>query len=226
MCRLLGIKYFDFDAHKELVENFFTLSEKGKGYMGSSAGHKDGWGIGYYKEGKPCIYKSGASVVKEKDAYFAKLKEASGTENLIVHLRKSAWDGTTNARHAHPFALGNTLLAHNGTIDDYWKAIQVDQNKIKDTEAFLMLMTGYSTEGLEAAFAHAVDDIKKKCLYSALNMLISDGTNIYAYRNFTSQPDYYTLFRTKMDRSTVFCSEQINPNAAWENMDPDKLYTA
>ena len=226
MCRLLGIKNFDYETHKELVENFLTLAEKGKGYMGNTSGHKDGWGVGYFKEGKPFIYKSGTSIIKEKDAYFNKLKEASGTENLIVHLRKSAWDGTTNARHAHPFILGTTMLSHNGTIDNYWKAIAVDQNKIKDTEAFLMLMTGYLPEGIEPAFLHAVEDIKKNCLYSALNMIFSDSINLFAFRNFTDQPEYYTLFRTKLGNSTVFCSEQISTTAVWEAMEPDKIYTA
>jgi len=123
--------------------------------------------------------------------------------------------------------LGNILLAHNGTIDNYWKAIKVDQNKVKDTEAFLMLMAGYTgLDSVEGAFTHAIEDIKKNCLYSALNMIFSDGLKLYTYRSFTTQPDYHTIFRTMTGSSTVYCSEQISAALKWDLLDADKLYSA
>jgi len=131
MCRMLGIKNFQYNKHKEILENFFELATTGKVQKGDPPGHLDGWGTGYYrsrfrrnKNNNAFVYKSGNSVVKEKKEFFKTLERISDSKILIVHLRKSAWDKTATEKNAHPFKYKKYIFAHNGTIRDYKKLLQ------------------------------------------------------------------------------------------------------
>lgn len=62
MCRMIGIKHFDYDKHKDILTGFLGLARDGKVLPGDSTGHTDGWGIGYYKNRKAVITKSGHSA--------------------------------------------------------------------------------------------------------------------------------------------------------------------
>src|SRR4030042_2976014 len=119
MCRMLGLKNFVFRKHREILENFFELAESGKTLPGDPPGHLDGWGIGYYKNGKAFVHKSGGSIVEEKQDFFKTCEKVGTSRILLLHLRKSAWSDTSSPVHAHPFAAGNILFSHNGTIRDF-----------------------------------------------------------------------------------------------------------
>jgi glutamine amidotransferase len=228
MCRILSIKNFGYTEHKQLLENFFVLAENGKVPPKNPKGHLDGWGIGWYEGKTAKLYKSGNSVVEEKEKFFSILEEIKETKILIVHFRKSAWENTNSPKNSHPFKYKNILFAHNGTIHNYKKILsQINHPRrvnMLDSEAFFYLIVSMNEENLKEKFKKAVEEIKIKCDYSSLTCVFSDGENLYAYRSFTKLKDYYTLYYTKTNNSFFICSEPIGKDLNWKILKKEKLF--
>ncbi len=209
--------------------NFINLAKVGRVPEGSGPGHLDGWGIGYYKQGRAVIEKSGLSILDEKDKVIDILKNIGETGILIFHLRKSAWEGTTDIKNAHPFCYKNVIFSHNGTIRDYQKLLeQINPNDApaqdaKDTEVFFRYIMRNYTDDLNCSFHKAVETIKKENIYTAINCIFSEGSKMYVYREYTKEPDYYTLFETKQDKSIIVCSENISNKLTWQTIEKDSL---
>ncbi|MFH1367851.1 MAG: class II glutamine amidotransferase, partial [Elusimicrobiota bacterium] len=214
MCRLLGIKNFNYDSHKDLLEAFFALAETGNVLPGSPAGHHDGWGIGWYGNGTAKTEKSGGPASKEKERIFGILKGIGNSQTLIAHLRKSAWEGTSTAEHAHPFTFKNAIFAHNGTLLSYKelipeiKAENLPQPEALDTEYLFRFIAQGIGRGTEKALRLAVKRTENM-EFTSLNSLLSDGKSLIAYRSYRIYPDYYTLYKAELPGSAVVCSEEI-----------------
>lgn len=220
---MLGIKNFDYNKHKAILENSFRLAQDGKILPGDSRGHSDGWGIGYYEKGKALVHKSGGSVLSEKKDFFRTLQKIARSPVLIVHLRKSAWPDTSTADSAHPFKYKNFLFAHNGTIYDYKKLLKDIASPLRprsnalDTEVYFRYLLN------SMCLKYAVRQIQKNNKYSSLTSLFSDGTNLYAYREYRKSPDYYTLYSAQFGDAYLVSSEPVSPHLKWKILNERKL---
>jgi len=224
---MLAIKNFCFKEHKKIIENFFNLAKNGKVPPKNSKGHLDGWGIGWYKENFAKLYKSGNSVIEEKEKFFSILEEIKETKILIVHFRKSAWKNTNSSENSHPFKYKNILFAHNGTIYDYENILQQIKPKrtnLLDSETFFYLILATDGKNLEEKFKNAVKKIEKECNYSSLTCIFSDGKNIYTFRNFTKLENYYTLYYSELNNSFFICSEIISKDLPWQLLEKEQLF--
>lgn len=226
MCRMLGIKNFDYKKHKNIIQNFFLLAEKGKVPPKNPKGHQDGWGIGWYENGVPKVLKSAKSVVEEKEKFLKQIKEIKETRILIIHFRKSAWKNTNSKKNSHPFKDDKTkiIFAHNGTIKTYQNLFKYINNKnlsCLDSETyFWLLINNYKKiNNLKDAFFETVNEIKTECDFLSLTCIFSDGKNLYCFRKFTKLPNYYTLYITKKDKSIIICSEKID-DSKWKLIKP------
>ena len=105
MCRLLGLvanRPVDFEFSLERFKKF-------------SARNPDGWGIGWYEEGKSEVFKQGISAIDEE----SKLPELSKKviSNIVIsHVRQGTLGGSSKV-NSHPFLYENWIFAHNGAID-------------------------------------------------------------------------------------------------------------
>ncbi|MCM0084399.1 class II glutamine amidotransferase [Geomonas sp. Red32] len=224
MCRLLGITNFDYSIHGHLVDNFCELARSGVVMAEDPPGHEDGWGMAYYVEGKLVVEKSGESLLKERARVVEPLKRLGRTPVLILHLRKSAWKDSSSTRHAHPFHHDNVVFAHNGTVYEYKPLLPEITlpglgGDALDTEVFFYHIMSFREHGLAPAFRQSVARIKQGLRYSALNCLFSDGTTLYAYRDFTKEPDYYSLYKSLSPSSSLVCSEPLDDRHEWVAME-------
>lgn len=229
MCRLLGITSFDLSRHEKIVERFCGLAGAGAVMPGDRPGHQDGWGLALYRKGNLEVHKSGGNLLHETDRLFEILHRAPTSPVLILHLRKSAWKGSSTARHAHPFCCGNIAFAHNGTVYGYERLLPTITTPgpppdALDTEVFFHhVMSGAQTRDLREAFLDTASLIKREYSYSALNTLFSDGRSLFAYRDFTKEPDYYSLFKARGKDSVYVSSEKLDGTLAWRPMDKEEF---
>jgi predicted glutamine amidotransferase len=227
MCRILAVKNFKFEDHKDILADFLKLAETGKVPPNNQPGHLDGWGVGYYQFGSAVTVKSGGSAVKERDRILSALKEAKNSEVLIVHLRKSAWPESATKRHAHPFEYKNRLFAHNGTVLDYQKmmielpaAAKPGQDSL-DTEVFFRLITMDEAADLSDVYKKTVSDVRQNNDFTSLTSVLTDGVKLLACRCHADfHPDYYTLFSAagQSAASRVLCSEKLPSLQGWEEI--------
>mgnify|MGYP002395531696 CR=1 FL=1 len=229
MCRMLGLKNFEYRRHKEILEYFLALAETGKVPRGDTPGHLDGWGMGYYRNGQAVVHKSGGSVVEEKRDFWETCERIAHSKIIIVHLRKSSWPGTSKADHAHPFSLKNILFAHNGTVRDY-KTLRREipgpgrpRPDALDSEVYFHNVMNFASLGLEKAFQKAVQHIKKSNRYSSLTSLFSDGNMLYGYRQYSKNPGYYSLYHALCGDAGVISSQPVSPHLPWKMLRRGKL---
>lgn len=228
MCRLLGITNFDFSRHQQIIKNFCELARTGNVMTGDPPGHGDGWGMAFTRNDQWEVHKSGRNLLEETDQCWSLLDRVGGCPILLLHLRKSAWSNTATARHAHPFQWGNAVFAHNGTITDFQgliRGISVPGLKedVLDTEVFFLHVMSDPSPDRREAFLNTVSLIKRNYAFSALNCLFSDGRNLFAYRDYNKEPDYYSLFKASSENSCFISSQPLAENLSWKLMEKEEL---
>lgn len=196
---MLGIKNFDFIKHRVYIENFLYLAGCGRNLPEDRGGHQDGWGAGWYENGIAKAYKSAGSAVKESEVYFKKLEEIGSSSILIVHFRKSSWKGTVKKSNSHPFIYGKKFIfAHNGTLYEYKK---LETYKTGHLDSWTL--GSYIVKNGVYAFKNI-----KNLRHSSYTFLFSDRKNLFALREYTINPDYYTLY-LKKDGGVIISSEPL-----------------
>ncbi len=230
MCRMLGIKNFEYQKHKDIIQKFFLLAEKGKVPPNNKKGHLDGWGVGWYENCKPKIYKSENSMTQEKEKFFNLIEKINKTKILIIHLRKSAWKNTNLAKHSHPFKDDTTkiIFAHNGTIYEYknlWKFIVEKKAYWLDSETYFWCFINNfkKTKNIKLAFLKTIKEIKSTCKFSSLTCIFSEGKNLYCFREYKKLSNYYTLYLTEKNNTKIISSEKIIETLNWRLINKTKL---
>lgn len=223
MCRVLGITDFDWSVHRPIIERFSQLALTGVVMAEDPPGHMDGWGLAFYRDGELEVHKSGVNLLEETERVFGILDSAQRSPLMILHLRKSAWTGTSSTRHAHPFSRGNTVFFHNGVVYDYQgllPAVSVPglAADARDTEVFFYHVLSQPAADLGRQFHASAAIIQQQHRFSALNCLFSDGERFYAYRDFAREPDYYSLFKAWAGDSCLVSSEPLDESLQWEMM--------
>lgn len=160
--------------------------------------NRDGWGIGWYQS------KNNPIVIKEpKCAYSSKkfaLSAAEGESHIFVaHVRISTKGGHTR-ENCHPFQYNKWLFAHNGTVYDdsslREKLSESHRTSIAgqtDSEVLFhwLLQNIESSDTVVEGVKSAIKAIKN---FTILNFLLSDGSNLYAYRDVSNNPSNSSLY--------------------------------
>ena len=109
MCRLLGL------IANQPVDLEFSLVDAETSFQSLGAENPDGWGMGWYDDGKPGMLKEPLAATHSAELPARGIEKRS---NLFVcHVRQGT--GAERAeRNCHPFVYGNWLFAHNGCICD------------------------------------------------------------------------------------------------------------
>lgn len=228
MCRLLGITNFDFSRHENIVRNFCELARTGNVMAGDPPGHRDGWGLAFYQDGELVVHKSGVDLLEETEQVIGRLSGLGRAPVVILHLRKSAWHDTSSTRHAHPFHYDNVVFAHNGVVYGYQGLIPAITipglgEDALDTEVFFHHFMSAGSPDLGRAFLRTVSIIKQGYRYSALNSLFSDGARLFAYRDYSKEPDYYSLYKAYSEGSWIISSQPLDQNLQWELMENEEF---
>jgi predicted glutamine amidotransferase len=228
MCRLLGVTNFEYSRHENIVNNFCDLARCGNVMAGDPPGHADGWGLAFYENGRLVVHKSGESLLDEREIVINELKRVGRSPVVILHLRKSAWKDTSSTRHAHPFQYNNVAFVHNGVVYDYKYllpeiTIPGLQEDALDTEVFFYHFMSAQGVGLGEAFLQSVAKIKRELPFSALNCLFSDGEKLYAYRDYSKEPAYYSLYKSFAENSCIISSEPLDESLQWTMMEKEEF---
>lgn len=144
----------------------------------ASGNNIHGTGIAYVKDNVPVVIKSGqkAADYTLSDAWYSSTEHLTFTQPLLGHVRRASTKLTAREypdEDAHPFHVGDVILAHNGTISNYQevvKANKLTKDKIDSyaiAELIAKLSYPYTVEALnsvtsqlEGSFALVFTNIK------------------------------------------------------------------
>jgi len=204
MCRLLGI------IANKTVDLEFSLTGGGKAFRDFGRQNPDGWGMGWYEGGAPQLHKEPVSATRSPE--LPRLAHSAHSALFLCHVRY-ATHGLRNVQNCHPFSSDDWLFAHNGSVsrDPLWAQLEKKRReRVKgstDSEVcFHWILQnidhhdGDVVEGLRSA----LEFLDAKGDYSAVNFILSDGHNLYAYRDATVNQNYYSLNYLSRDPSEPF----------------------
>ncbi len=214
MCRLLGVKANQScNIHDLLCDCEHPFAQYG-------VNNPDGWGIGWYENNLPAIFKEDKPA--HKSIELPKYSRRASSNIFIAHVRKGS--GTPVCiQNCHPFRYREWMFAHNGFVSV--GAISMRLSKIHtdaitgDTDSEVLFHwilqnmeeVGDSVEGVKTAL-----ELVRHYRHTALNFLLSDGHRLYAYREADERQEYFSLFITEETnkdpngmRRIIVCSERI-----------------
>lgn len=187
MCMIFGLNSRTEILTNEYLKNFFRNSTQ----------HPHGWGLAK-------ISRSGAVIEKEsiqasKSHYLKeRLSVPVEARHLLAHIRY-ATIGNVDYKNCHPFSGKDNLgrqwfQAHNGTIFDYPALSKYTSRQTGDTDSeriFLYLLDNIKAaqiqKGSKLSFDERFDLLDKLVADMAkgnkLNLLLSDGRNLYVHTN-------------------------------------------
>lgn len=234
MCRLLAIVgKIDEKLKSKTLENFQRLAQYGYIAPKIEKGHKDGWGIVAYKGGKISMEEKDLKSAYGNMKYSKAVSALEKTEQdiIIAHLRK-ATVGKRSIKNVHPFIFGNLTFCQNGTIKEsekipleskYAKLVKGETDSEKFFFFILQNLEKYKNrraDFVQKNIKNSLEFIKSNFDYTAINLIFSDGKNLWASREVNTKNEivrrhkllkYYSLFIgvDKHRKFSMISSEKI-----------------
>jgi glutamine amidotransferase len=216
---------------REIFADFQKLAVTGKSLPALGEGHQDGWGIAGYLGGWTVHFgRSERSALEDGEGYTRAWERGllAQSRMLLAHMRKAS-EGSRCVENSHPFICNEWIFCHNGTIYDSERLIvpRFTYEGTTDSERFFKFLVSRldrrSVREFPDVIRTGIADLKKKCAYSSLSFLLSNGNYLIGYRDYTGDEDYYTIhYSCADDLSFMFCSEPL-PGYAWEPMKNGEL---
>jgi predicted glutamine amidotransferase len=178
---------------------------------GCKAPHRDGYGLVYKdnngamrldKWGREALTQAGDQRLPELDNIKTTL--------LIAHARQASvgYKHMTTSAEAHPFFENGIYLAHNGTIKD---AGNLDAGEGTDTQKLLRWLTANWTTRNLSSLEEALQKLLKEAKdYTGIDLLITEGSSLYAFCCYRREPGYYTLHYRIADGLAIVASEPLD----------------
>ena len=221
MCRMLAfiseepilIRYYVWEISRSL----HWMSRSGR-----KAPHRDGFGLAYKNaEGRMTLRTWGREELPSLEArQFAEMAGIKTT--LFLGHARQASEGyqKMTAAEAHPFVKGSVYLAHNGTIRD---ADALDTEEGTDTQRLLRWISLHweprSFFGLQEALRLLLTEVKD---YTAINLLITEGTHVYAFCCYSEEPEQYALHYRLDGNLAIVASEPLD-GGSWQKLESREL---
>jgi len=261
MCRLFGMLSVDASfAHKYLLEDPCSL------YVQSKVDPKrlqgDGWGLGFYINGIANLIKSDKPVYMEYEKFASAIRNANST-TILAHIRRASnprhlpREKIISIENSQPFKHENYIFAHNGTInipDEVAEHLGEWKKKLRslnDSEVYFWYLAKETTNG--ASFPEAIKSFyemlsqlweknsgkypDKSRPFVGLNVIFSDGKNLYAYCKYDKDDESAKSLCTRdkpafqmsyliNSTSLVVASEETNLKDRWQTFKSGQLLTA
>jgi len=219
MGRLLGIVGLPPLSARQVLTDFYSLA-------GPSYPH--GWGVSGFNNGRAVYFgRSAEPAAATRPGYELAMQKAEKSQTAVVvaHFRK-AGDGQSDMSRVHPFHHRDWVFAHDGSIARPGDLPLVDVGTPQgqtDSERLLhwLLEKIVPADDPTAALAEGIQELKEKMEFTALTFLLSEGTQLWAYRE--AKDKNATLFWTQEAGKSLICSEPLAPVARWKDIPQKKL---
>ncbi len=209
MCRMLAIapKKGSY-VNADLLRGFRELASCGMVKPGVKPGHGDGWGMVTWNGEVPTyLGREPADAWTDPNYEEAchRIAQSRISSPLLVHLRKASV-GSKTIENTHPFVIDQWAFAHNGTIRKMNLKGKTDSQWFFES---LMHEKELSGGDLFLALKKRIGAVQEAYQYSSLTFLLSNGLDLFAYRDCSGHKEYYTMYFTETSDAIVICQERF-----------------
>lgn len=170
----------------------------------------DGWGVGFYAEGRPEPARWRSNRPLWSDASFASVAPVISSTCVLAAVRSATAGMPLDESAAAPFRSGRWLLSHNGVVDRGVLGPHPDAESACDSA---LLAAHLFTAG-PGGLGERVVDVARRDPTARLNVLMTDGRRVLA----TRWNDTLCVLRT--DDGVVVASEPFDDDPRWTDV-PD-----
>lgn len=205
MCELLGLS-----LKTEADPGIYFKEFQGKGKDSPATRNPDGWGIAWYPDGRAAaLIKEEIPAYESEMASFLAQSKLLRSRTFIAHVRKKS-RGEIIYRNTHPFCRElngrEYAFAHNGTVRGEEQLVPGTFRPVGGTDSERLFchilqvvrdLGGISVEN----YAHlwdallSVNQLTSQKEKSKVNILLTDGDTLIAYRDMFGQGTLYRLQR-------------------------------
>src|SRR5215212_642268 len=217
MCRVFGC------VAAEPVSIRHELLEAENPLIRQSEEHDSGWGMAVYERAEgtqPTLVRFPEAA--HVDSGFVNATELRG-RIFNVHVRRATM-GALSPENTHPFCLGNYTLGHNGTIVRYPRLLDPGMRPPEgDTDSehlFNLLMHDFDPADPVGSLRATVQMTVRCSPFSGLNVLLSDGERLFAYRL-----GMFELHWLARPGQLLVASERVTDEPGWHSVQQDVLLT-
>ncbi len=136
----------------------------------------DGWGVGFFAEGRPEPVRWRSAKPLWGDASFGSVAPVLRSGAVLAAVRSATVGMPMDESAAAPFTDGRWLLSHNGRVDRSVLPARNDAESVCDSA---VLAAHVFAEGVDRV-AQTVRDVAALDPTASLNLLLTDGTSIIA----------------------------------------------
>ncbi|MHA6618418.1 ergothioneine biosynthesis protein EgtC [Pseudonocardia sp. DLS-67] len=214
--------------HSLLRQSYAPADMRGGGTINA-----DGFGAGWYPDpgGPAACYRSAQPIWS--DPSFPAVAAAVGSGGVLAAVRSATVGMPVTAGAAAPFAEGRWLFSHNGVVRGWPRSMAGLAGALPVTDLLTLeaptdaaLLWALVRHRLRAgvqpgdALAGVVTDVVAAAPESRLNLLLTDGTGIWA------TAWYHALSVRTDDRSALVASEPLDTDPGWRPVPDRHLVTA
>ncbi|WP_327303051.1 ergothioneine biosynthesis protein EgtC [Streptomyces sp. NBC_01298] len=195
----------------------------------------DGFGVGWYAEGDPVPARYRRAGPIWGDLTFSDLARVVRSGAVLAAVRDSTRPGADGEAAAAPFAEGQWLFSHNGSLRDWPDAVAPVAAGLAPQELLslaartdsaliwaLVLHRLRADPDLGAALAGTVRELAEAAPGSRMNLLLTDGRTIAA----TAWGDSLWYLADPSAQRTVVASEPYDDDPRWCEVPDRTLLTA
>ncbi len=134
----------------------------------------------------------------------------SGRRWFMFHLRKASV-GAPRVVNSHPFVVDGMAFMHNGSVKGLAHSFPASRKPLGQTDSevyFLLLLDRLRNGGVFEAVSQTIP-LLEQLDYTSLTFIMQEGNSMYAYRQFSRNGEYYTLYFAQDGNSAIFSSEPL-----------------
>lgn len=211
MCRLLCVRSDSEFSIDQQLKPFAQLSQDSREYQGH------GWGCSWRRDGKWHFHHD-IRPVWEDD-----IDDFGETNLLIAHARSAFRDEGIVVENNMPFTDGNFVFVFNGEL----RGVRIkEQGRIGAEKLFNTIKRFDKGNSLEM-MTRGMQVIDRRTRYvRAMNIILSDGTDIVVGSQFGEDPEYFQMQQTVIGDRTIVCSEVWpgEDSANWKAIDNGSVF--
>jgi len=212
MCRLLGV-VFRSEFPAESLSELKILSEIGGVPNEERRGHRDGWGIASFRDGKAFYVGRSIRPAFSDPNYNAAIDAARHLPfpNMLVAHVRAASSGGVSLENTHPFIVDNLVFAHNGTVKGLRATNSGRAKGQTDSEQIALMLSDRLRE--KGSLAQAVRSVVREEIdgrdFTGAILLASDGKTLVGYRDLLAEDKaaYYSLRVARCEHSVALFQE-------------------
>lgn len=220
MCDLFGLSCNEIDRATHSLPIFSEFAR----------GNRDGWGVGWF-EGNTAIVHRAACRADLDEKFFDSVDRAR-SHNIIAHIRY-ATQGDNWECNCHPFTRHHDgrdwLMAHNGWVTGAGghPAAEGETDSESIFHEIMDNVAEYQNSGTirgrHPALKKAIEHVFRSYHGTVnLNLLISDGSMLYAFHHYDAKP-MYMLSRSKVYGGAILISTRKLTEENWVELPSDRL---